>query len=472
VNAGLNTLQVATLAVHRARSLVDLESSLKSVLSETIPLSYVRIRFPSQSAIPGAHHQALSISGKTIGELVIVPSLERPLGKADLELLRQLSETTALAVDRLIKIEQAEVLKAQWQATFDSILEPLCLTDSQYRILRMNRTFSTAVNMEFRELVNKNCFEVFFDKSRVPEFFALGPSFKVARNRWNGQESRAYEITVQPLKFESFDGEVVLVLFRDITEIKALERQVLESSKMAELGLIGSSIAHELNNPLGGMLSFIQLIRMGLKGSEAYGSDVHEMESAAQRCREIVQHLLGFARKGDVTDRRPIDLREILEQTVQITSLQTRSQGIQVKLDLPDEPVQLNAQSNQLTQSLCNLMQNATDAILERRKSETAAPAKIDIQLRSGPREAVLEIRDTGVGIAPEVQKKIFNPLFSTKPANMGTSGLGLTIAYRILSEHLGRLEILSQPGVGTSAKITFTLPDLSTESQEFDGKI
>lgn len=474
-NRQIETLHAATLAIHKARSLGELESSLTTALKLHLGVSATRIRFRAQSVLTTsrghAFHEPLTLNGVTIGELVVLRPDSSRFNEQEIDLLHQIADAVALGVDRLAKLEQAEVLKQQWQTTFDSISEPLCLTDSQFRIVRTNRTFATSVGKEFRDLMGKNCFEVFFDLSSAEEFFALGRTFKVRRNRWDGHNSRSFDVTVQPLKFESVDGEVVLVFFRDITSRLQMERQLVESSKMAELGLIGSSIAHELNNPLGGMLSFIQLIRMDLKGDEPYHGDILEMERAAVRCRDIVQNLLGFARKGDISDKRVVDLKDILNQALRITDLQTRSQGIEMNVESPGGDFPLMAQSNQLTQALCNLVQNSAEAVLEKRRANARAEGRISIRLTSDANKYLLEIVDTGVGIAPEVQAKIFNPLFSTK-ATDGNSGLGLTIAYRIISEHGGSLEIASQPGVGTTARIAFPRPDLDGQAQVFDSKI
>lgn len=475
-NRQIETLHAATLSIHKARSLGELENSLTEALKLHLGVSATRIRFQSQSALTAAtkghaFHEPLVLNGVTIGELVVLRPDSSRFNEPEIDLLHQIADAVALGVDRLAKLEQAEVLKQQWQTTFDSISEPLCLTDAQFRILRTNRTFATSVRHEFRELMGKNCFEVFFDVKSADEFFSLGRTFKVRRNRWDGHHSRTFDVTVQPLKFESMDGEVVLVFFRDITARLQMERQLLESSKMAELGLIGSSIAHELNNPLGGMLSFIQLIRMDLKGGEPYNEDVLEMERAANRCRDIVQNLLGFARKGDASDKRIVDLKDILHQALRITDLQTRSQGIEMNVKTPAESLPLMAQSNQLTQAVCNLVQNSADAVLEKRRSNARSEGRISIRLTGDAKNYLMEITDTGVGIAPEVQAKIFNPLFSTKATN-ANSGLGLTIAYRIISEHGGSLEIASQPGVGTTARIAFPRPDLGDQPRIFDSKI
>ncbi len=187
----------------------------------------------------------------------------------------------------------------------------------------------------------------------------------------------------------------------------------------------------------------------------------------AKISRDIVQDLLGFARRGDTTDRQIVDLRDVIRQALKISELQTRSQGIVVNTTLPENALILEAQPNQLSQALCNILQNSAEAILEKRRDDPRARGEISVALRSTGDLYELLIGDTGVGIKPEVQDKVFNPLFTTKASN-ANSGLGLTMAFKIIAEHAGRLELSSQPGVGTTAKIAFHRPDKSPESPTF----
>src|SRR6185312_3827248 len=146
-----------------------------------------------------------------------------------------------------------------------------------------------------------------------------------------------------------------LVLLRDITDEIRYERRILEASKLAELGTIGSSIAHELNNPLGGMLSFLQLILMDLKKNEPYYSEIKEMEQAVLRCRDIVQNLLSFARKQDIGEFSVVDLRTVIDRSVKLIELQSKSKGIAIALAFK-EAAQIRGNINALSQALCNVL--------------------------------------------------------------------------------------------------------------------
>jgi two-component system NtrC family sensor kinase len=247
---------------------------------------------------------------------------------------------------------------------------------------------------------------------------------------------------------------------------------------MAELGTIGSSIAHELNNPLGGMLSFLQLIKMDLdsirselgKPAEPWIEDIIEMEKGARRCRDIVQSLLGFTRKSAHDAVENIDLREVVEQALKITELQTRSMGITVVQELPQTAIETRGQFNALAQALRNFLQNAQEAIAERQRttSQDKTPGEIKISLRNKFDSArknmwfEIEICDNGVGFDPAIGDQIYDPMYTTKNPN-SNPGLGLTVAQQIIRDHGGHLEISSTKGSGTSAKIS--LPALQVEA-------
>jgi two-component system, NtrC family, sensor kinase len=237
-----------------------------------------------------------------------------------------------------------------------------------------------------------------------------------------------------------------------VTDEVRFERRIVAASKLAELGTIGSSIAHELNNPLGGMLSFLQLILMDIKPGDNLFSEIKGMEQAVLRCRDIVLNLLSFARKQDLGDFTEIDIWEVLEKSAKLIELQSKSKGIQIEIQR-GAPLMVRASANALSQALCNILQNSIDAIGDRLKTDPLFPGKVSITLEEGENRHVLKLTDNGSGIRPEHQSQIFNPLFTTRDPSL-YSGMGLTTAFTIIGEHGGTLEILSQTGSGTTAII------------------
>jgi signal transduction histidine kinase len=386
--------------------------------------------------------------------------------------LGQIADAVALAIDRLTKLEQSETLKHQWEATFDAILDPVSVITADHTLVRINRSFAERSGTDPEKLIGRKCHQALFGrerpcdgcrvgKSASPETSVDGSNFRLKPARTVGGHGPAqnviYDVFSQEIQFKPEQRTLFVNMYHDISAQLRYERQILESAKMAELGTIGSSIAHELNNPLGGMLSFLQLIKMDLKGDEPWYADIEEMERGARRCRDIVQSLLGFTRKATPDTIETIDLREVAEQALKITELQTRSMGISVKQQMPEERVELRGQFNSLAQALRNFLQNAQEAISERMRSQPAgpsrAPGEITVRLSCESERYLFEVQDNGAGFDSGIGERIYDPMYTTKDPE-ANPGLGLTVAQQIIRDHGGRVEMVSAKGAGTTAKI------------------
>ncbi|MGZ3723335.1 MAG: sensor histidine kinase [Bdellovibrionales bacterium] len=458
----LESFHGALLGIHRASTVLQMEQTLNEALRGSVKVEWVRVRFENQSMLntqTGANVLRVEIpfgDEKLRGEVIFGKAESEKFSTGERDFLVELTEALALALSRLHKLEQAETLKAQWQATFDSIPHALCLTTTGFEILKLNLAFQQACSSRtFHSLLGKNAFTAFFGEDFSPPHNMASPfSFRNART--GELETEHFEVVGETLGIPIDNQAVQLILLRSITDEIRYERRILEASKMAELGTIGSSIAHELNNPLGGMLSFLQLILMDLKKTETYYGEIKEMEKAVLRCRDIVLNLLSFARKQDLGEFSAVDLRTVIDRSVKLIELQSKSKGVVIEVaKSPAREVRGNV--NALSQALCNILQNSIDAISEKIKHDPLFPGKINIQLDQHENQFQLRVSDNGTGIRPENQTKIFNPLFTTRDPGV-YSGMGLTTAFTIVSEHRGTLEILSQTGSGTTAIISVPL--------------
>ena len=454
-NAQMELVHKVLLGVYKAKSLVELERSLNETLNPALRLEWARVLFAQQSSILSlAKKNVLSIEIpiQTPAKFVLSKKGGKPFSAKESDLLFEVSEAIGLALQRIQKMDQAEILKQQWEATFDAISHPLCITTAQFKILKMNRAYALAAKKKYAELLNKNCFDSLTGTTQ-----SFNPAMPVRARLGH------YEIVGQPLPFDLDEKRAHLILFRDITEENRLERRILESTKLAELGTIGSSIAHELNNPLGGMLSFLQLIKMDLEKNSPLRPDIEDMERSTLKCRDIIRNLLSFTRKSDTDDFVETDLKEILERAIKLIELQTKSKGIKVDISLASQQFPIRASINTLSQAICNLLQNSIDSILERLQNEPLFPGQIKVKVENAhdtkQKEYQIQIIDNGIGIKSEHFSQIFNPLFTTRDPSL-FSGMGLTTAHSIISEHGGRLEISSQSGSGTTAIISLTRPD------------
>jgi two-component system NtrC family sensor kinase len=259
------------------------------------------------------------------------------------------------------------------------------------------------------------------------------------------------EMTVraEPLTSSTHRVEVVM---RDVTERRRLEdgarelnQQLAQAEKLAALGQTMSGVAHELNNPLATILACAERLA-GRRLDPSTRRDLGAIHDAAERAARIVRNLQTFARKRQTT-RATVDLNEIVRDTLALRAYEQRAAHVETAVDLTSDLPPIFVDRHQIQQILLNLITNAEQAMIEAHGRGTLTVKT----WRDPERDAVmLEVTDDGPGIPDDVQARIFDPFYTTKPVGRGT-GLGLTVAYAIAEEHGGRLSVHSEPGRGTS---------------------
>jgi PAS domain S-box-containing protein len=255
--------------------------------------------------------------------------------------------------------------------------------------------------------------------------------------------------TASPLLDTEGKPAGVIISVRDVTMEKKLEQQVIQSERLAAMGQMIGGFAHELNNPLTGILGMTELLQES-ETSEANRKQLGTLQQQARRAAEIVQNLQYFARPP-APGRSPVNLSELIQRTLHLQAYPLRKSNITV--DFLQEPAlpPVMADPNQLMQVFLNLILNADQAIRESREKGT-----IRIRLGRNPDSVWVMFQDDGPGIAPEVLPHIFDPFFTTKRPGRGT-GLGLSICKTLLREHGGNIEAATAQGGG--AVFTITLP-------------
>lgn len=237
-------------------------------------------------------------------------------------------------------------------------------------------------------------------------------------------------------------------------DLKAQQAQTVQAAKLAALGTIASGIAHELNQPLTGILGFVQLLERELrKGRLDRGVALERLafiEKQVQRMTDIIGHVRTFARVQPVVGR--VDVNNVVNDALTLMREQLRSHGIDLQLRLGAELPRVAGDAGRLEEVVINLLANARDAIEEHVSKGVGAAVKREIRVttsREGKR-LVIEVADTGTGIDPEVLPRIFEPFYTTRTHGRGT-GLGLSISHGIIRDHGGTIEVQSRPGEGTT---------------------
>ncbi|MGE5584822.1 MAG: ATP-binding protein [Bacillota bacterium] len=240
----------------------------------------------------------------------------------------------------------------------------------------------------------------------------------------------------------------VALTFEDVTELRELQRQVNEASKLAAVGELSAGLAHEVRNPLGAIKACSQFIEDRVPEDESLTRFTRILVREVDRLDQLVERLLGFARPRE-SDMQYVDIHEVLDRMVSLVGLKAKQAGVEVVRRYQTDLPRVFADPEKLQQAFLNIMLNAIDA-MPKGGVLGVTTALCGAESASGGRVRV-DFRDTGVGIPPEQLEKVFTPFFTTR--ERGT-GLGLAIARRVVSEHGGEITVESRPGVGTAFAI------------------
>jgi signal transduction histidine kinase/HAMP domain-containing protein len=229
-------------------------------------------------------------------------------------------------------------------------------------------------------------------------------------------------------------------------ELREAQEQLVQAAKLAAIGELASNVAHEINNPLTSILGYAELIKEENNVEHIMG-DLEIITNESLRAREIVQQLLEFARKKK-PDMKELDANSVLKEVISVMNVQLKDKKIEIRGEYSELPL-ITGDQNQLKQVFLNIINNAVDAL-------PGGRGEITVRTHFDDSYAVIEIRDTGPGIAADVLPRIFEPFFTTKKEK-GT-GLGLPISFKIIQSHNGKIEVQSKKGEGTVFSICLPL--------------
>lgn len=231
-------------------------------------------------------------------------------------------------------------------------------------------------------------------------------------------------------------------------ELKRTQTQLIQAAKMAAMGELGAGIAHELNQPLGGIKGFTQIALSELDQGSPLKADLKTIEEQADRMVKIVRNISAFSRQTTY-ELSPIDINVPLEKALMLFTQQLKDSNINLVMEVGQSLPRVSADSNQLQQVFLNVIGNARDALNETEKTDK----ELAIVVKPAAEFVEITFTDNGCGIPKDNLKKIFDPFFTTKPVGRGT-GLGLSINYGIIKDHSGLIDVASEKGKGTAVKI------------------
>lgn len=341
--------------------------------------------------------------------------------------------------------------KYAWESTFDAIADPVMLVKNDYSVERANLAMARTSQKEITTVVGKKCYQIFAGRQTPCEGCPLKESLSKGElshaQLGNKIHIKDFQAHAYPLYDERGDLHSAVMYYRDITEELRLKQEVIQQEKMAAIGMLAGGVAHEINNPLGGVLAFTQLLLKKCEPTSETFEDLSEIERAAIRCKKIVQDLLDFSRVSREKEMCLVYLNTLIEKVLPFIQMEVRSLNINLQFKLAENLPPVHAVPNRLQQVLLNLLTNAVHSMPKGGK------LTITTGFDAKTREICVAVSDTGSGIPQNIMDRIFEPFFTTKEAGKGT-GLGLSISFRIVKESNGRIEVNSQEGKGS----TFTI--------------
>ena len=243
-------------------------------------------------------------------------------------------------------------------------------------------------------------------------------------------------------------------LFAREQALKEAQVQLVRSEKMAAFGQLGAGIAHEVKNPLAGILGYAQLsLRKTTEESPVF-NNLKLIEKETKRCKEIIESLLKFARKEE-TEFEAVDLTQVVHDAIAIVDHQLTINQVKIVTKLAEKMPPVMANANQIQQVIMNIMINAQQAL-------DGKPGAVGVMTkRKDDGHVEIWIKDNGPGMSKAVQVQIFEPFFTTKSAGKGT-GLGMSVSYGIIRDHQGKIKVVSELGKGSTFIITLPLTKAS----------
>ena len=336
--------------------------------------------------------------------------------------------------------------------------------DNERRIISFNKGAEWITGFCLDDVLGKNCKEVFRSQACY-ESCCFEKIVKRGMPVWNieteifGKDNKTIPVNITAFPLKDHDGKRVgmVEIFRDITELKALRSQLMQSEKLAIMGQLAAGVAHEINNPINGILTYIKLLLKKLE-KENISSMVPEfkkylsiMERETNRIGRTTKNLLDFSRRAE-SDIRPVHINEVIEQSLMLLKDQLTVGNVEVKTEGKAFLPELLGDFGQLQQVFVNLIMNAVQSMPKggKLKIKTVAEGKPGSECF-----IKIDVSDTGCGIPKEDIPKIFDPFFTTKGGKEDTGlGLGLSIVQRIIKDHHGRIDVKSKVGKGTAFSV------------------
>ena len=383
-----------------------------------------------------------------------------------------------------LKLADAEIRREKRfsENIIATVPESLLVLDADLRIKSANRSFYEKIQTEPEKVIDTRITEILGDEdgrlsTALTKLFGTEDMLENFELLYHSEKlgERIFNITARGMLVEEEgEEEEELVVIDDVTERKRKEEElqklfrelkesqakVIQAGKMTAMGTMTAGVAHELNNPMMGILNFIQYSLKHTSEDDRRYTVLQDAERETKRCVEIVQNLLTFSRMDNEgeEDYQKESCAAILDRVLKLLSYRIEREKVTLTQHTAKGTQDIRMKVNNIQQVFFNIVNNALDALKESEKKE------IHVDMQREGEFVLVTIADSGCGIPPENLRKIFDPFFTTKPVGQAT-GLGLSICHSLLEAHGGEITCESEPGAGT--KFKFSLPIGKAKEEE-----
>jgi len=328
-----------------------------------------------------------------------------------------------------------------WVAVIDGIRDYILITDNELKIFRANKALSEMFNKHPKDLIGLSLSGLFGDDTAKMLKEMSDDRISKTEEKIIGEQT--YLISVFPFNYNDKDFNIYVM--KNISEMYRLKEQLYHSYKLASLGLLISGIAHEINNPITGIITYAELLKMKSK-DEQITTGLQKMLNGAERCKHIIENLLTFSRQKSPS-RTLESVNDIIDRTIELRSYWLRKNNIEIIRKYSEVPFTL-IDPQQIQLVILNILLNAEHAIVD--SGIENGKVTFETLFNTDKSKIIINISDNGCGIPQNIISRIFDPFFTTKPVGTGT-GLGLSIAHGIIAEHGGEIKVESKKDEGTT---------------------
>jgi PAS domain S-box-containing protein len=436
----------------------------------------------------------LKAKGKVVGTLAGAMRESRQFLSEEVELLTTIGSQIGMAIENTrlyqrehLAAQQALASERQYREIFEDAHDAIWIHDSHGNIIAANKATEELTGYSSKELLKMNVRNFLAEeglslargirrklflsetveqpyeqrlirRDGAEKIVKLTTNLIREDDRLRGFQNIARDVT----KEKEMQGKLSAA-YRELSEshqrLKESQEQLIQAEKLTSLGQLAASIAHEVNNPLSGVLAYTQLLAKKIGGDsipkEVALGYLSKMEAELTRSTKLIRNLLDFARQSP-PEFRQLNLNDVVSRAFDLAAHSAELQHVQVIKELDPSLPNLMADFDQLYQVCTNLFLNAIQAMPQ--------GGKLTIRTSVNDGQLKIEVQDTGCGISPENMRKLFTPFFTTKHEVKGV-GLGLAVSYGIIQRHHGRIEVQSKKGEGTT--FTICLPLHHEESAE-----